>query len=102
MWALPHYPGLTVSSVNQVRFRCLNTPRRGPNIKPLAFVVPGSHSHELEGLCYPLLSWFGWLPFNGDKAVSVFLAGLSAPSVIQGNALDNANREKNQKNRASP
>lgn len=41
------HPGLTSTRVKQVRFKCLSTPMRGPNNKPLAFVVHGAHSYEL-------------------------------------------------------
>ena len=43
------YSGLVTTRTKQVRFKCLSTPRRGPNNKPLAFVVPGAHSYELGG-----------------------------------------------------
>ena len=47
MWA-PHLSGADqFKSQCQVRFKCLFTPRCGPNNKPLAFAVPGSHSCEL-------------------------------------------------------
>jgi len=47
MWA-SHLSGIDhLQGSHQVRFKCLSTPMRGPNNKPLAFVVHGAHSHEL-------------------------------------------------------
>lgn len=43
------------------------------------------------GLCSPLRCWIGWA--LAPQAVSVCLAGLSAPAATRGNTLDNANRE---------
>ncbi len=59
---VPTTSGVNQSRVDQVRFKCLSTPRRGPNNKSLAFVVPGAHSYELAGFLTP--SDDGWLLFQ--------------------------------------
>ena len=63
------YPGLTTARVNQVRFRCMHTPRRGPNNKPLAFVVPGFHSYELDWAFLSVAPLVRLVAIQCDKAV---------------------------------
>ena len=86
------YSGLVTTRTKQVRFKCLSTPRRGPNNKPLAFVVPGAHSYELGGfLPVALLVGYSW-----EHSVWVFLChSFCTNNRPTGNTVDSANREKN-------
>lgn len=78
----------------QVRFKCLSTPMRGPNNKPLAFVVHGSHSYELAG--FLSIAFLGRLASNEELLSSLSLINRSfcSKNTMGNSILDNANRER--------
>ena len=72
MWA-PHLSG-TDHYKGHVKFgsSACPLPRCGPNNKPLAFAVPGSHSCELIWVLIPSLHWFGCGAFAHTGSFSLF------------------------------
>lgn len=71
MWA-PHLSGIDqLQGSHQVRFKCLSTPMRGPNNKPLAFVVHGAHSHELGRALLSAAALVRLTVIDGYQAVEV-------------------------------
>ena len=66
---------------------------RGPNNKPLAFVVHGSHSYELAG--FLSIVFLGRLVSNGRLLGSLsFINRSFCSKKYNGEHLDNANRER--------
>ena len=75
VWVPTSLGDWSCARINQVRFKCLSTPMRGPNNKPLAFVVHGSHSYELAG--FLSIAFLGRLASNGRLLGSLSLINRS-------------------------